>query len=156
MVSAEMLASVHGPVPLHVELEPFTDQPLNTESGSAAAVRVTLAPVANVLLQVEPQLRPLGFEDTVPEPVPAGTTCTFTAATKLAVMFFGTEDVGEYWQVPLLPANEHSPPHAENTCPAVGVAVKVMGGPIMNVAEHEPVHPEIAPLLVLTEPLFTG
>jgi hypothetical protein len=54
------------PVPVQVPL-----QPEKMEPDAAAAVRVTLVTETTVVLQVLPQVIPLGLEVTVPVPVPA-------------------------------------------------------------------------------------
>jgi 3D (Asp-Asp-Asp) domain-containing protein len=66
MPCAELIVTVHVPVPLH----PAPLQPVKAEPALAAAVRVTLVPLLKMVLQVEPQVIPLGAEVTVPEPVP--------------------------------------------------------------------------------------
>jgi hypothetical protein len=63
---AELIVTVHVPVPLH----PAPLQPVKVEPVVAAAVRVTLVPVLKLVLQVAPQLIPVGEEVTVPLPVP--------------------------------------------------------------------------------------
>ena len=53
------------PVPLHAPLQPVKVDPV-----AAVAVSVTLVPAVTVVLQVLPQVMPLGLEVTVPVPVP--------------------------------------------------------------------------------------
>lgn len=48
----------------------FTDQPRKTEPDAGVAVSVTLVPTANDLEHVLPQEIPVGFEVTVPVPLP--------------------------------------------------------------------------------------
>ncbi|MBI3607018.1 MAG: hypothetical protein HY207_03520 [Nitrospirae bacterium] len=64
MVTLQVPAPVHPP-PLH---------PLKNDPDAAVAVRVTLAPLAKVAEQVEPQSIPVGALVTVPLPVPDGVT----------------------------------------------------------------------------------
>ena len=51
-------------VPLQAPL-----QPANTDPEAGVAVRVTAVPLLNALVQVPPQLIPLGDDTTVPLPV---------------------------------------------------------------------------------------
>jgi len=63
---AALTVTAQVPVPVQAPL-----QPENVEPEAAAAVRVTLVPETTVVLQVLPQLMPVGLEVTVPVPVPA-------------------------------------------------------------------------------------
>ena len=57
---------MHVDVPLQAP-----DQPANVEPDAAVAVSLTDVPLANLALQVDPQLMPDGLLVTVPVPVPA-------------------------------------------------------------------------------------
>jgi hypothetical protein len=59
------ILTVQVPVPVHAPLQPVKVEPV-----PAAAVRVTEVPDAYEALQVLPQLIPVGFDVTVPDPVP--------------------------------------------------------------------------------------
>ena len=59
--------TVQEPVPV----QPLPLQPANTEPTAGVAVKVTVAPDANLAEQVDPQLIPEGLLVTVPVPVPA-------------------------------------------------------------------------------------
>ena len=65
-VAAAFRARVHVDVPLQAP-----DQPANVEPDAAVAVSLTDVPLANLALQVVPQLMPDGLLVTVPVPVPA-------------------------------------------------------------------------------------
>jgi hypothetical protein len=57
------------PVPVHAPLQPVKVEPV-----AGVAVSVTVAPPVKLALQVLPQVMPVGFEVTVPLPVPLGVT----------------------------------------------------------------------------------
>ena len=63
---AALMVTLQVPVPVQAPL-----QPVKVEPAVAAAVRVTLVPLVKLVLQVLPQVIPLGDEVTVPDPVPA-------------------------------------------------------------------------------------
>jgi hypothetical protein len=61
-----VIETVQVDVPVHAPLQPVNAEPL-----VAAAVSVTDAPLVKFALQVAPQFTPVGFDVTVPVPVPA-------------------------------------------------------------------------------------
>ena len=63
---AALMVTLQVPVPVQAPLQPVKVEPV-----VAAAVRVTLVPLVKLVLQVLPQVIPLGDEVTVPDPVPA-------------------------------------------------------------------------------------
>jgi hypothetical protein len=71
------------PVPEHTP-----DQPLNVLLASGTAVRVSVVPVANDAVQLDPQSMPAGALVIVPVPVPVFFTDNCTAPLNVAV----TED----------------------------------------------------------------
>ena len=64
---------MHVDVPLQAP-----DQPANVEPEAAVAVSVTCVPLGKVSLHVDPQLMPVGALVTVPVPLPASTTVSWT------------------------------------------------------------------------------
>jgi hypothetical protein len=62
---AALIVTVHAPVPLHAP-----PQPAKLEPDAGVAVRLTLVPCAKLVVQVEPQLMPVGVLVTVPAPDP--------------------------------------------------------------------------------------
>src|SRR5688572_6740711 len=71
-----LTVSVHGPVPV----QPPPLQPRNTEPAWGVAVSVTGVPWSTVVLHAPGQLMPLGFDVTVPRPLPARATVTVRRA----------------------------------------------------------------------------
>src|SRR4051794_18650104 len=62
---------VHTPAPLQ-----SPDQPPNAEPLPGAATRLTVVPTPKLAEHVDPQSRPVGFETTVPAPLPTFFTVT--------------------------------------------------------------------------------
>jgi hypothetical protein len=98
------------------------DQPLNVEPAVAAAVKVTLAFLVKLALQVAPQLIPAGELVTVPLPVPDLLTvnCTGTDAKPAVTVFAALIVRVQVLAVPVQP-----PDQPLNVEPAVAAAVKV-------------------------------
>jgi hypothetical protein len=69
-VAVTDLAAFIVTMQLAVPEQPAPDQPAKDEPAAAAAVKVTLIPLAYACEQVEPQLIPAGELDTVPDPLP--------------------------------------------------------------------------------------
>ena len=63
---AELIATVHAPVPLQAPL-----QPANVDPAEGPAANATEVPAAKLALHVPPQLIPAGELVTVPKPLPA-------------------------------------------------------------------------------------
>jgi hypothetical protein len=137
---------VQTAVPLH----PPPDHPANADPALGAAASVTDAPVAKLALQVEPQLIPAGVLVTVPVPLPALVTVSFTGAgpddVKVAVTDADALSAMMHDAVPL-----HPPDHPANVEPVLGAAVSVTEVPVAKVALH--VDPQLMPAgLLLTIP----
>jgi hypothetical protein len=116
------------PVPVQLPL-----QPVKAEPAAGAAVKVTAVPLVNEAAQVAPQAMPVGALVTVPLPVPALVTDSAkdgrakVAVTEVAALIVTAQ----------VPVPEQPPPvQPVNVEPAAGVAVKVTGVPLANVAEH--------------------
>ena len=102
-------------VPLHAPLHPENTQPLD-----GVAVRVTEVPLLNALVQVPPQLMPLGDETTVP--VPLRVICSgWVIRAKVAVTLRAALIVTVQVPVPLHPL----PLQPVRRMPSPGTAVSV-------------------------------
>src|SRR5688572_32813313 len=77
---AEVIATVHAPVPLHAPL-----QLKKTESAAADGKRVTEVPELYAWVQSLPQSMPLGSEVTVPLPVPLLVTVSVYVGVNVAI-----------------------------------------------------------------------
>jgi hypothetical protein len=106
-------------------LEHAPDQPPNVEPLLGVAVRVTLAPLRKLPLQVLPQLMPPGLLATFPAPPPALATCSARTAWNVAVTVFD----------PFMPITQvvpdplQSPDQPPNADPLLGAAVSVTAVP---------------------------
>jgi hypothetical protein len=123
---AAFIVSVHVPVPPQAPVQPVKADPV-----VGLAVRVTLVPLANVLVQVVPQSMPLRSETIVPTPLPLLATvrvypvwlcCTANVAVTLRAAVMLTAQVPVPVQAPLQPAKVE---------PAAGVAVNVTEAPLV-------------------------
>src|SRR6202789_2434378 len=139
-------------VPLHPP-----DHPANLEPDLAAAVSLTDVPGVNFAAHVLPQLTPEGLLVTVPAPVPALFTVSWTGAVELKVAVTVVAAFKEMVQVALVPL--HPPDHSANLEPDLAAAVSLTDVPGVNFAAH--VLPQLTPeeLLVPVPPpvpaLFT-
>jgi hypothetical protein len=79
-VFAEVMGTVHGPLPEQAPL-----QPANAHPAAGVAVSVTMVSLVNEAWQVVPQSMPVGTEVTVPLPVPARLTLSEKGATIVVV-----------------------------------------------------------------------
>jgi hypothetical protein len=116
-VTAAVVATEHGPVPVQAPL-----QPAKTEPEAGVAVRRTVVLEENEPLHVGPQSMLTGDETTVPAPVPALLTLTmyFVAATlKLALTLRAALMVTEQGPVP-----EQTSLQPVNVEPDAAVAVR--------------------------------
>jgi hypothetical protein len=75
------MVTTQEPVPEHAPV-----QPVKVEPDFGVAVRVTIAPGANLCVQVDPQLIPAGLLSTVPLPFPALTTVRSFGGANFAVV----------------------------------------------------------------------
>ena len=124
---AAVIDTVHAPRPVQ-----SPDQPVNDEPASGDAVSVTVAPWANVSLQMKPQAIPAGDDETEPLPVPAfATDSALNATENVAVTLFAASIVNVHEPVP-----EHAPLQPANVELASGVAVSVTTSPSSNAATH--------------------
>jgi len=134
--STELTVSVQVEVPEQAPL-----QPAKVEPALGVAVSVTTEPEVKLLVQVAPQLRPLGEEVTTPLPVPVlamvidGKAVANVAVTLLAVLMETLHDVAVPVQAPLQPLNVE---------PALGVAVRLTVVPCAYVALQ--VAPQLMPV----------
>jgi len=134
-------------VPLHAP-----DHAENTELPAGAAVSVTGVPLAKLALHVCPQSMPAGLLVTVPAPVPALCTVSWTGGggpLNVAVTDVAAVSVKLQVPVPL-----HAPDHPPNVELALGVAVSVTGVPLAKLALH--VCPQLIPaglLLIVPAPV---
>jgi hypothetical protein len=79
---APLIRIEHGPdVALHAP-----DQPANAEPVAGDGVRVTMEPAPKRALHVVPQLMPVGFDATVPDPVPLLATVSRAFTVRLPVL----------------------------------------------------------------------
>src|SRR5437867_5162482 len=95
-----VMATTHGAVPA----QPPPLQPVNTEPGAGLAVRVTVASLANLAEQVDPQSIPGGALVTVPAPAPAVETVSTKVGAKVAMREASAVMVLTDGVVPLRPA----------------------------------------------------
>jgi hypothetical protein len=109
------------------------DHPANVEPAFAAAVSVTAVPLLKLALQVDPQLIPAGLLVTVPAPVPALCTVSWTGvlAVNDALTDVALATVTLQAPVPVQP-----PDQPANVELAFGAAVSVTIVPLLNVALH--------------------
>jgi hypothetical protein len=115
------IVTTQVPVPVQAPV-----QPLNTESGDAAAVRVTMVPNGKDMAQVAPQLMPAGDEATVPVPLPT----LLTTSVKLSSW------KSAFTVASFITVNAHAPSPAQvpplqppNSDPGDGVGVSVTAVP---------------------------
>ena len=123
-----------------VPLQP-PDHPGNLEPDLAAAVSLTDVPGANFAAHVLPQLTPEGLLVTVPAPVPALFTVSWTGAVELKVAVTVAAALRETVQVALVPLQ--LPDHPANLEPDLAAAVSLMDVPAVNFAAHVP--PQLTP-----------
>lgn len=119
----------------------------NDEPAAGVAVKVTAVPAAKLLLQVPPQVIPVGELSTVPLPTPALVTVStcVTGAENMAVTVVAPDTVTS--QVPVPP---HPPPLQPSKIELPeGVAVSVTLAPLAYVDEH------VTPQLINASPLVT-
>jgi hypothetical protein len=112
MLTTQLLVPVQAP-----------DQPTKLEPLAAAAVSVTLLPLAYVSVQSAPQSIPLGDEVTVPLPVPALPTVSANpppTVLKVAVTLRAAVMLTVQGPVPV-----HAPDQPAKTDPPAAVAVKL-------------------------------
>src|SRR6202789_1514144 len=125
-----------APVPLQPP-----DHSANLEPELAAAVSLTDVPGANFAAHVLPQLTPEGLLVTVPAPVPALFTVSWTGAVELKVAVTVVAAFREIVQVVLVPV--HPPDHPANLEPDLPAAVSLTDVPGANFAAH--VLPQLTP-----------
>ena len=143
---------VQGPVPVH----PPPDQPVNDALAAGVAVRITDWPTLNAapwVAQVVPQLRPVGFDTTVPVPLPALLTVSvYVTRLKRATTLAAALTVRLHSPVPL-----HEPVHPANTEFAPATAVSTIGVPARTVSVQST--PQSMPAgieVTLPTPLLAG
>jgi hypothetical protein len=126
---------------VHVALVPMQppDHCANLEPDFATAVSLTDVPLVNFAVHMLPQLTPEGLLVTVPAPVPALVTVSWTIALKVAVT-----DVAAFREmvhVALVPMQP--PDHFANLEPDFATAVSLTDVPSVNFAVH--VLPQLTP-----------
>jgi hypothetical protein len=123
-----------------VPLQP-PDHSANLEPELAAAVSLTDVPGVNFAAHVLPQLTPEGLLVTVPAPVPALFTVSWTGAVEVKVAVTVVAAFKEMVQVALVPL--HPPDHPANLEPDLAAAVSLTDVPGVNFAAH--VLPQLTP-----------
>ena len=127
-VRAALITTAHVPVPLHTP----PVHPANWYPAAGDAAKMTLDPWSNGAVQLLPQLMPVGFEPTAPDPVTA-TVSTWVTGTNVAVTpraaFMVT---AKLTALPLQPP----PLQPENRFPLAGVAVRLTVVPSSKEAPH--------------------
>lgn len=122
MVVSAVKATAHGAMPVHVP-----DHPLKVEPAAGVAVRVTAEPFGKAAVQVAPQLMPAGLLVTVPVPVPASTTVSWTAG---AVSNVAVTVVSAAKATVHVPVPEQAPDQPVKLDPAAGAGVSTTEVPI--------------------------
>src|SRR5438552_7133244 len=139
-----VMATTHGAVPA----QPPPLQPVNAEPGAGLAVRVTVASLANLAEQVDPQSIPAGALVTVPAPAPAVETVSANVGAKVAMTEASAVMVTTHGVVPL-----HPPPlQPTNAEPSPGDAVSVTTVPLTKVSVQLVSHEMPAGLLTTVPP----
>src|SRR5262245_13264439 len=120
-VRACVIDTVQPPVPVHAPLHPA-----NVDPPAAAAVSVTLVPLAKLafwVAQVVPQLMPAGLDVTVPAPVPA----LFTGSVWLLLLVSNVAVTVRACVIDTVhpPVPVQAPLHPANVDPLAAVAVSV-------------------------------
>jgi hypothetical protein len=139
---------LQAPVPVQAP-----DQPANVEVVFGAAVSVTMVPLVKLALHVAPQLIPAGLLVTVPAPVPALWTVSWTelgggGVLAVNVAVAETSLVSVTLQVPV---PVQAPDQPANVELAFGAAVSVTMVPLVKLALH--VAPQLIPAgLLVTFP----
>lgn len=119
-----MIANVHAPVPLHTPLHPPKLEP-----DAAAAVSVTVVPVAYDTTQLAMQFAAPGLIVTVPDPAPIATSTTvYCGGWPVRLKFAATNCAAPIVTVQL-PVPLHAPAHPENTELFPGVSVSTIVAP---------------------------
>jgi hypothetical protein len=128
---------------VHVTLVPLQapDHPANLEPDLAAAVSLTDVPEVNFAAHVLPQLTPEGLLVTVPAPVPALFTVSWTGVVEVKVAVTDAAALSEMVQVALVPLQP--PDHPANLEPDLAAAVSLTDVPAVNFAAH--VLPQLTP-----------
>jgi dUTPase len=127
---AALIVTVQLPVPVQAPLHPAKLEP-----AAGVSVRVTLAPLTKVALQVLGQLIPGGVLVTVPDPLPA--SVTDRGGLKVAVTDWAALIVTVQLPVPVQPP----PLHPAKVQPAAGVSVRVTLAPLAKFATQVPGQP---------------
>jgi hypothetical protein len=151
-VVSEPMVTVQEPVPLGLQVGSV--QPAKLELGPAAAVRVTVLPLAKGAVQVGPQLMPPGLLATTPVPPPVLCTVSWKlggggggSALKVAVT-----EVSAVKETVQEPVPEQAPDQPAKVKEELGAAVSVTAVPVGKAAAQ--VVPQLMPLgLLETVPL---
>jgi hypothetical protein len=144
----DVRVTAHVPVPLQAP-----DHPANVEPVLEVAVSVTAVPLAKLAVHVVGQLMPEGVLMTVPVPVPASCTVSWTVGVVEALNVAVTEVLAVRFALQV-PVPLHAPDHPANVEPEFGVAVSVTVVPLAKLALH--VWPQLIPeglLVVVPDPV---
>jgi len=120
---AALIVTVQVDVPVHAPLQPAKLEPL-----AGPAVNVTDVPLAKLALQVAPQLIPVGADETVPVPVPAGVTVSANVVAELVNV--AVTDRAAVIETAQVDVPVHAPLQPVNVEPLAGVAVSVTAVPL--------------------------
>ena len=131
-------------------LQSWPLQPVNLESASAVAFKVTTVPLSNNVEQVGPQLIPAGVLITLPLPVPFLVRDRENFVWELSELNVALQVLAT--SIIIFPALHPVPLQPAKVEPAADVAVRVVTVPLVNDAEQ--VLPQLMPEgLLVTVPL---